>query len=81
MDAFQSRYAQTLCDNLEKTIAEQSEHLISAVAPDYASYRQGVGFIRGLQHALKEARELEQVLSRPDTKPELVQLKRQSYEA
>lgn len=82
MDAFQSRFAQTLCDDLEKTIAEQSGRLVETTLPDYPAYRQAIGFIRGLQHALKEARELEQALSRPEKKAELVPLKRvQGYEA
>lgn len=80
MDAFQSRFAQTMRANLETAIKEHGERLISTGAVDYADYRQQVGFIRGLQHAVKEARELEEALSRPEDAKTPTTNKRQSYE-
>lgn len=81
MDVYQSRFVTTLCANLEEAIAEQSRLLADTVQPDYASYRQQVGLIKGLQRALKDARDLEEALSRPETKAPIHIVARQSYEA
>lgn len=71
MDAYQARFSKSLCDILENQAQNLTRLLVSTRAVDHADYTERVGHIKGIEWALKEARDLESRMDRPEGKPDL----------
>jgi len=80
MDAYQIRFAKSLCDILENRVSELTALLVSTPAPDHSAYSERVGHIKGLKSALQEARDLEERMGKPEAKKEQGATNRRGYE-
>ena len=81
MDAFTTRLSKTLREQLEADAHDSSHKLVIAVAPDYATYREKVGFVNGLKRALALLSEIEKELGRAESADNLpIYSGRRSYE-
>ena len=81
MDAFTTRLSKTLREQLEADAHDASHKLTIAVEPDYAGYREKVGLVKGLKHALALLSEIEKELGRAESAESLpIYTGRRSYE-
>lgn len=55
-----SHYQVKLVEKLENAASKEAAFLIAGTADDYAKYREVVGYIRGLNDAVKIANQIEQ---------------------
>ena len=67
MDAFTTRLSHTLRETLTDAARDASDKLVIAVEPDYASYRERVGYVKGVRYALEALAEVEMDLGRADS--------------
>ncbi len=68
MDAFESRFSSRLRDSLAEDIVERLRQLAAVISPDYETYREKVGFIKGLEFAAARAVEIEKDMGRGEQK-------------
>lgn len=81
MDSFTTRLSKTLHEQLNSDAHDASHKLVIAVVPDYAGYREAVGFVKGLKHALAKLEAIEKELGRAETAENLpIYSGRRSYE-
>ena len=59
-----SRFHNLLKERIQEVIADLSHSIISGQAVDYPSYRENVGYIRGLNDALRLCDDIEGDLDR-----------------
>lgn len=81
MDAFTTRLSKTLREQLQADMSDASHKLVIAAAPDYATYREQVGFVKGLKRAEAILAQIETELGRaeqPEGMP--IYTGRRSYE-
>lgn len=58
-----SNFRNLLRERVQKEVSDFGESVLGGEAPDYASYREYVGYIRGLNNSLKLVDEIERDLS------------------
>ena len=79
MDGYQVRFSSELRSRLEKIISSMSDILSTVPVPDYPTYMERVGHIKGLRSVLQEMSDVETAISTPD-KPVTPRLKLKGYE-
>ena len=65
-DVFTTRLANTLREKLEAETHDAAYKLIHVAVPEYADYRERVGFAKGLKRALEMLSEIEKALGRAE---------------
>ena len=66
MDAYDSRLDKRLLEQVSAEITKREQALATVKAPDYASYCEKVGFIKGLQESLKILQDVKVAMSAPE---------------
>jgi hypothetical protein len=80
VDAFSQRFSSVIQETLKTKIAEKNESFSRTKAPDYPTYCERVGFVKGLEDALARAKELETTLGRSEKTQGVVSIVRAGYE-
>ena len=81
MDAFTTRFSKLAREQLEADAHDTSDKLVIAVAPDYAAYRETVGYVKGIKRALALLTEIEKEMGRAEIAENLpIYSGRRSYE-
>lgn len=66
MDAYEGRLDKRLLEQVSAEIAKREQALAAVKAPDYASYCEKVGFIKGLQESLRILQDVKVAMAAPE---------------
>ncbi len=59
MNSLDTRFHQLLKRRIEEEAATRAQYIATGAAPDYANYRERVGFVNGLSYVLELCEDIE----------------------
>ena len=81
MDGFTTRLSNTLREKLTAEAHDVAQKLLSVAVPEYADYRERVGYAKGLRRAAEILSEVEKTLGRAEDFVERIAPRRETYES